>query len=294
MDREMIVSLYYSGLSASEIGRLACRTKQTICHHLKRAGVEVRRARKLSNTDEAKIVECYLRGDSQRKLANIYNIDISVIGKTLTEHKVMRRNVLESVNYSLVNLPMVHSPQFYHYIGWMLTDGWIYKRGTGNTTAGLGSKDYVVIEYFRDLLSPNRRIYEDKGNFYRLLMPILPVDEQLLFNWGCVQRKSLILKPTIELLNLSDEGFYQLLVGLIEGDGSVFRGKKGVRCGKLCIYYYGTKAMCDYIIGRVGSGNISKDGNIYRICWSFNKAEKLAARLMNSKVVVLKRKWDSI
>jgi hypothetical protein len=167
----------------------------------------------------------------------------------------------------------------------MLTDGCIYERKHG-ITCSLGCKDYNIIKFFRDNISPNRKIYNNKG-FYLLSFPITSEQMCELEIWGLVKKKSLILSASEKLRDLPDNYFYQLLVGMIEGDGSVLNTTKYRK-----IYIYGTRNICEFLRDRTKSGIICKNRTIYRNTWGSLQADRLLMMLKKSKYMLLNRKWD--
>ena len=310
MTSEQMVNLYSSGLNASEIARSASCTKQTILYHLRKHDVKIRDSntvvKRLTNTDEKQVIDEYLAGASQRQLGLRHSVNISVITNTLIKNNIGVRGVRESVGYKDVSIPKpIDGDIFYYWLGWMLSDGWIYQRKNNmrNIALGLGSVDREIIEFFRDTLSHGRKIYECQPRgflrgrprvakkFYRLLLPIDENTKQSLALWGLVPRKSLILKPTENLINLDDTNFCQLLVGLIEGDGTIYRHRKS---GKLVIVYYGTEAMCLYVASKIGFGYVARNREIYATIWNHRNAMKLAKQLSTVKLALLKRKWSMV
>ena len=219
-------------------------------------------------------------------LGKKYDVYASTIAKILSRHGVDTRDSRESVGYKEVNIPNSDSMLFFYFLGLILTDGWIYERKYSRTI-GFGSKDHETVEYLRDHISPGRTIYDDKG-FHRLLLPITEDQRLELAGWGVIKQKSLKLAPTDKLKSITDDQFFQLLVGLIEGDGTCFVSGKGFRT----IYLYGTKPICEYALRRAGSGHLIKSKTIWRATWTSKAADKLYDRLMQCEHRSMKRKWD--
>jgi hypothetical protein len=159
--------------------------------------------------------------------------------------------------------------------------------------AGLGMKDRNVIEFVRNSFSPSRRINYD-GKIYRILFPISNNYLDFLTTWGCIKRKSLTLKPTDKLIDMADDQFYQMLVGIIEGDGSIMIKTKCIRI------YSGSYEFCRYIVDRIGFGRVCsysrsdiKHPNTSFWCvWSYKQARVLSRLLLNSKIMKMDRKWN--
>jgi len=284
--------LYLSGESASTIAKQFGLTKQTVLYHLRRGKVNIRKSadvvRALTDTQEEDLVSKYLRGISINELHKEYKISLSTVSDILTKHRIKHRSMLQAVGYHAVLLPDVDTNLFLYFIGLLLTDGWIYIR-KNSRTIGFGSKDHMIVKYLADHISPGRKIYtesHDNSNFYRILLPITKEQVNMLNMWGCHQRKSLTLQPTKNLMGLSRAKFMQLLVGLIEGDGSILYNNNVGR-----VYYYSTENFCRFVRNTVGFGTIVKCKTIWRCTWSYRQAHKLVSELLNSEIRILDRKW---
>ena len=303
-----ISQLYLSGQTASQIARSLGLTKQTVLYHIRRQGIPVRSSKTvvaaLTASKQSALLDEYKAGRSQRQLSIKYGISIYAVGYTLRKLKIPIRSLRQSVGFAEVRLPEPGEPFFYYYIGLMLTDGWIYRRKY-STIAGLGSKDKNVVEYIRDRISPARKIYcsstqafssrrtpadlLNKTKFHRIIIPISDIQADMLGTWGVIPRKTLTLTPTPQLRAMSDIDFAQLLVGMIEGDGSVINKNGVVR-----IYLYSTDAICRWVLDRVGYGCLRHMGSICRCSWTYRQARNLGARLLASPIREMDRKWSKL
>lgn len=291
-----IFRLYKDGISACAIARMANRSKQTILYHLKRAGLKIRDStsvvRVLTDAQERELIKSYRSGRSQQFLHKKFGISTYTVASTLKKHKIKIRGLYAAIHFAPVKLPKPPDVFFYYLLGLLLTDGWVYVR-PHSRIFGYGSRDYGNVAFLRNKISPKRKIYRD-CNFYRLAVPIDAAYLELLRTWGLCRRKSLILKPTLRLQNMARKSFLQMLVGAIEGDGSVFltRGRFRQKTGFPTIYLYSTKDFCEYVIGKLGYGRMCKCKSIYRCYWYGAKAVKLAQQLLKCRILKMNRKWN--
>ena len=289
-----IISRYVAGESACSLAREYGYAKQSVLAFLRKQNIIIRDARDvvraLPKSEIPGLIEQYLNGASLIKLHGQYRISTYTIAGILKRYNVGVRSVRESVDYAEVNLPMSGS-EFFYYLGLMLADGWIYERKY-SLVAGLGMKDKNVIEFIRDSFSPNRKVYYD-GAIYRIIFPISAEYRDFLASWGCIKRKSLVLKPTKNLDNISPVHFYQMLIGIIEGDGSIAAKTKTIRI------YSGSLEFCQYVIQKVGFGRIgisnrrnARNPHTSFFCiWTCKQARILSELLLASDIIKLDRKW---
>ncbi len=291
MNSKMIADLYLSGKSTRQISRDLNVSQPKIKYHLTKLNIKIRPVQKiLSIIKETQLCEEYKSGMSINRLHKEYQISLQTVCVILKRNGIVTRTLRESVCFSDVKLPAITSYLFLYWLGWILTDGWIYIHN-GQTMCGLGSIDEDIIIFFRDIISPKRKIYIEKQKqgrkrFFRLIFPITNNQTQLLKDWAVVPRKSLILKPSIKIRSISHRQFIQLLTGMIEGDGSVINTKTKT------IYLYSTYSFCSYVISRLGYGTLTKVRTIWRCNWNGLNGKLLYNEIKKSKYYLLRRKWD--
>ena len=167
--------------------------------------------------------------------------------------------------------------------------------------------DRKVLEFFRDIIQPSTKIYDSKINFAsELTICIDRIYADILVNWGFVQRKSLTLGPTPKLDSITDEQFYQLFVGIIEGDGSVDCIRMKSRINYYMVPRIRLMSGSSKFIGWIRSKLIRlgfkrrkitttrnrKHSFSYAICGA--DAIRLHGLLMRCKYKMLDRKWSRI
>lgn len=105
-----------------------------------------------------------------------------------------------------------------YIIGLIASDGCIYlDKKQNRNMLNITSKDYKLIEYLNNLMTPSKKIYENKGSF----SIIYKNDEALnyIISLGISYRKSLTLKfPYIP-----DEFFWSFMRGYFDGDGCIYK-----------------------------------------------------------------------
>ena len=290
-----VATRYVCGESACSLAKEFGYSKQSVLEFLRKRDITIRSSkevvRALSDRGECELVDQYLDGLSINKLHKQLGISLWTVSAILARHGIKTRSLRESVRFADVTTP-TSGNEFFYYLGLLLSDGWIYEREY-SILAGLGMRDDIVINFIRDSFSPQRKVYFD-GTLYRILLPITAEYRDFLASWGCVRRKSLILQPTEKLLTMVDEEFYQMLVGIIEGDGSVIASTKAIQL------YSGSREFCSYILTKIGFGqlwvdrrrNKRKKNDSYMCRWSDKQARILASSLLSCKLLKLNRKWD--
>lgn len=128
-----------------------------------------------------------------------------------------------------------------YWLGFLSADGAIYD---GFTKITLQQSDYHHLEKFKNFLNSSApiTIYENKGRQYCTISIGNRTIYEDLIKLGCCERKSLILKPCLDIPN---EYIYDYIRGYWDGDGGLSYSKKNNRWQAYCT---STKEMLDYFV----------------------------------------------
>jgi hypothetical protein len=192
-----------------------------------------------------------------------------------------------------------------YWLGFMYADGWV---GSNGNSVGitLQRKDEYHIDRLRQSLQCDNPIYQyeskgfEKGGNRVFLQSSLTVNNQKLNSdlqrHGCVNKKSLILKPP----TLRNDLISHFIRGYFDGDGWVSMNKKRM---SFEVGFIGTKEMLEYIRDYLQSQGISLasieknkkygDSNTYVIRYgSLLDNEKIFNLFYYHCNIFLKRKFE--
>jgi len=147
--------------------------------------------------------------------------------------------------------------------------------------------DIIILERFKTAIKYDGPIYIDKKrNRCSLEIHKKSIISDLYNIWSITERKSLTFKPPAQ--NLNDECFISFVVGIIDGDGSIYFEKNSY----LRISLLGTKDLLEWIKNRLQiNSSLQKTGNIYKLRYSGKYANIFISKINNLKHTFLERKW---
>ena len=319
IDKSTWVEQYTNGSSSNTIAKNSNVTSMTVLKHLKQCGVQIRTfsATTTFNVPINDILNKFDDGMSVSKLAIEYGYSITGMSNLLKRNS---RIVLKPEDISTNDWSFIESNRqlFLYWLGWMLSDGCIHHRKRDGRSRGITAylttieSDKFILEFFRDIINKNQKL-KTQHNVSRLDLSMprkIAID---LEDYGLIPAKSLILKPTEKLNDLSRSEFMQLLVGYIEGDGSVgikrLKSRKnvyntlsiGIACGsrdwldwintRLIEFGYKSRAISHKV-------TINKRDSSHNGCYDYrvvgSEAVMLGNELMKCKHHMLDRKWSRI
>lgn len=319
--------LYESGVSTNKIAKMLDITPRAVLNSLNKMGVNIRSSREslTINTPKNEIVNDYKSGLSCSKIAKKYNRSITGISNIL---KLEGINVLRPEDTTTYNWSFIYnnSNLFMYWLGWMLSDGCIYHCKAAGRNRGimtyLCTNDKYILEFFRDKIDKARKVVtKGKNNkMYRLDISIPRKDAEFISQFGLIEAKSLVIKGTDKLVNLSRNDFIQMFAGLIEGDGDIkFQQMKS----KLHTYpvlsirlHSGSKEWLEFISNKLDSfgykkrkilgprkhytdfGGTYNEKREYISGYSYSISGKdainLGKEILNCKYHLLDRKWNKV
>ena len=287
------IELYESGRSLKSIADAFGTYPNSVLRFLKRHDIARRTTSEAaSSLPSDKIIQDYKAGQSARQIAGELGSTVTSITDLLKRH-----GIAVSVPSTRCNWSFLYNDHdlFAYWLGWMLSDGYIcYKKAGGRdrgVVVGLTveRKDEHIVCFFRDKINPHATL-SSRQNAQQLILSIPRADAEFLGAWGLVERKSLILKPTRNLIEANDRFFYQMLVGYVEGDGSVSQRGGSIVCG--------SKGWLKFIAKRLKHPkirSITPHNGSWRLRFGKLALNDLVAALdtLGIKHRLLKRKWDN-
>lgn len=180
--------------------------------------------RKLTKEDIKLVIDLYNNGICQREIAQQISCSQVTISNILRRAKVPTRIgkkiTYQDVNYSFFK--KINSEASAYFLGLLYADGCVQNKNNAYTVSlKLKSDDQMIIEKFRDLMSPSSPIKISDGKYSRFRINQKEICEQLISH-GCVPNKSLILEFPKTIPNKLIRHF---LRGYSDGDGSIYKNK---------------------------------------------------------------------
>lgn len=181
--------------------------------------------------DESKILEMirlYNDGKTQKEIAHIFACSQTNVGALLRRRGFKfrdRKEVFKNQKYNDINTVFfkeINSEESAYFLGFLYSDGCVQIKNNAYTMSlKLKSNDQIILEKFRDIMSPSSpiKISEKKYSYFRINQK--EICEQLISH-GCVPNKSLILEfPT----TIPKEFVHHFLRGYSDGDGCIYKNK---------------------------------------------------------------------
>jgi len=170
--------------------------------------------------DEINIVNLYKQGKTQNEIAKIYNTYNTSIRRILLRNNIIPRNPKKiGEDRRLVKgNPFLNSPHKDYWIGLLATDGCVQKKES--IVIALSEKDKELLELFQEFLGGNVNITKDSKNILRIAFRNKEILNYLI-DIGIKPQKSLNL-------NLQTPLSFDMLRGIIDGDGSVHKSNNSI------------------------------------------------------------------
>jgi DNA-binding CsgD family transcriptional regulator len=175
------------------------------------------------------MIDLYETGKTQKEIAEIFMCSQTAISAILLKRHISTR-IGKKITYTDVNTSFfkeINNEESAYFLGFLYADGCVQiKNTTYVISLKLKSNDQIIIEKFRDIISPSSpiKITQNKGSpntysYFRVHQK--EICEQLI-SLGCAPNKSLILEfPTKVPTNL----IKHFLRGYSDGDGSIYKNK---------------------------------------------------------------------
>lgn len=176
---------------------------------------------------ESEIISLYLSGKTTYDVADICQRSQTFIMNILKKNNINRRS---TQSYTTIYIPnenffdIIDTEENAYFLGLMYADGNNYiKHNNYEVSIKLQAQDKIILEKFRDLISPNSiiKIATDKSTLnlhYKLKINSKKISNQL-FNLGCMPNKSLVLQfPDF----INDKLLNHFIRGYSDGDGCIY------------------------------------------------------------------------
>ena len=191
------------------------------------------------------------------------------------------------------------SEELYYFLGFVAADGYL---GNDCIEIGLNKKDLVLLEQFRDLICPKKKIsFFKKTNSYRIKFSLKEESIKIHKFLGLTtNKKSKELKfPS----NIPEHRIKDFIRGYIDGDGCIDSTKGyyknkiylGIRLRILGTFDFLfklneiTKKFCSHNTNTIAK---RKNENVFEITYNFKTAENLLKWIYENNSICLQRKYD--
>lgn len=203
--------------------------------------------KKFTQQDIQQTIYLYNSGKQQHEIAkqlNCSQVSISnILKKNNVNTRVGKKITYNDINYSFFK--KIDSEESAYFLGLLYSDGCVQiKNSTYVMSLKLKSNDQIILEKFRDILSPSSpiKISEGKYSYFRIHQKEIC---QQLISHGCVPNKSLILQfPT----TVPKELWSHFIRGYSDGDGTIYRNNfKGKTYANYVWKIISTNQFCNSI-----------------------------------------------
>ena len=184
---------------------------------------------KFTQQDILSIIDLYISGKKQSEIASQFDCSQTYISQILIKNNIKTRTG-KYITYNDLNVDFfkkINSEANAYFLGFLYSDGCVQvKENRYQISLKLKSNDQIIIEKFRDIMSPSSpvKITSNKNSpntysYFRINQK--EICNQLMV-LGCVPNKSLILKfPNF----ISKEFIPAFIRGYSDGDGSIYENK---------------------------------------------------------------------
>jgi hypothetical protein len=213
----------------------------------------------------------------------------------------LRRNNDERIKYKEYKYNVNHN--FFdtynldscYWAGFISADGWIYDENCSLLGLKLSKKDIKHLKFFKKKIETESPIKEGVGvsfnkeiEYCKLIIYSRKIINDLRINFNIISKKTLINVPP--KINSIDNKL-AFILGLLDGDGSVYKVNKNIR-----ITFLGTKDVLLWIketleelVGDI-TANILKKGKIFSLGISGNQSDIFLSWVEKTNLYCLERK----
>lgn len=196
------------------------------------------------------MIKLYQSGKSQKEISENFLCSQTSVSAILRRNNVLGINNGNQKYYDINRsfFKKINSEASAYFLGFLYADGSIQvKNSAYSITLKLKSNDQIILEKFRDIMSPSSsiKITKNKGSdteysYFRINQK--EICEQLISH-GCVPNKSLILEfPT----TVPQELIHHFLRGYSDGDGCIYKNKfKNKKTINTIWKFVSTKQFCN-------------------------------------------------
>ena len=234
---ENIKTLYLSSLTPFEIAEKLRLKKEKVSRILKTIGIsykkdlqQIKINKKISDNNkkeefkrvrDSEIISSYNNGNSLLKTSHKFKTSISTI------KDILKSNNIEIINRSRIKCNVnyfenIDSSDKAYFLGWMISDGWINKKGIG---IALNIKDKNILENFKKCIKYEGNIGQyttKKGSTMVYLIITSEKLKQDLSKYGVIQAKT----NRTYFPEIPEKFYSHFIRGVFDGDGCISANNK--------------------------------------------------------------------
>lgn len=178
--------------------------------------------RKFTQQDIISVIDLYNSGKQQWEIAkeiNCSQVSISnILGRAGISTRIGKKIIYTDINYNFFK--EINSEENAYFLGLLYSDGCVQiKNNAYIMSLKLKSNDQIILEKFRNIMSPSSPIKISEGKYSYFRINQKEICNQLISH-GCVPNKSLVLQfPT----TIPAELIRHFLRGYSDGDGTIYK-----------------------------------------------------------------------
>lgn len=249
---------------------------------------------KLKNLTK-ELFEKYLEeGFSFKQIGEIYGASGASIS-----NKAKKLNVIKERSYNIHVFDDIDTEEKAYWLGFLFADGCIYNNPRHYVVSlALKEDDYDHVKKFKNFLEDTRddsiikisTINRNGKSYSEARYTICSIDiVKKLISYGCVPKKSLVLKFPNESIFKDKKLIFDFIRGYIDGDGCLCRKNQRLYISVVGTYDFLSKIK-EYFPTFY---KIRKVGNVYSIEVGCSKADEIATILYENSTIYLDRKYKN-
>lgn len=278
MNKEKILELYNSGLTAPKIAEALGYHRSSVSKFLKKQGLKPHKAKRKKYTpeEEKEIVELYLTNMTINEIAPIYpHLTPSQINYLLRDNRVTRRNGKRAyLNHNYFE--NIESEAQAYFLGLLYADGscqihQMSENGYSYTIGlALNEEDKSVIEVFArevetdlQVRTYNRDVIRDSGSIHKRNESKLVLSSKKMFEdlWK-LGKQPMKVETCLRLPDIPDILMHHFIRGYFDGDGSIHISNS--KYNYLRVIFYGTFEFLNALKSKIMSSINSSDTMIHK------------------------------
>lgn len=209
------IPILYNTLKSSRLVAKQLGVSQSyVMKQLKLQMIDTVRKDCLSEEQQQKVIELYLKGQGSRELGKMFNVSKTKILEIIKHLDYRNNNKQYDLNRT--KFETIETEEDAYFLGFMFADGY-NNESEFQITLQLHKKDGCIIEKFKEYFETNRPIYNKKNVHLALSINDKNISINLAKH-GCVQAKTFILTFPIVPKHLE----HHFIRGYFDGDGSIF------------------------------------------------------------------------
>ena len=196
---------------------------------------------------------------------------------------------------SKLEILLEDNPITYYWIGFLMADGCFTDR---RIPLGVVTKDLEHLQRFLSYIDSTNSICAVTGNYHRVTITNISIVQQIREKFGISSKKTYEPRQ-IQKLPKNDL-LFSLIVGFIDGDGSITKNKTFQKCHRLCVVGHSSWLknfvfMSQFLHQHLGFDQPKRPAYIREVCVCFPQNEnktthQLSTFYINRKQILFKIK----